>query len=179
MIIRSMKRMRSGTADRPAPGSPPGNPWDEREDGEVRRPTLQELGDVIHIDDEGKVAQYNEWAERLRQKRQKAREAIEGSTPPPQASYWSTDALFEESRRVEENEMGRRPDPARVQQLLAELDLRDGATAEDIGAAYRRLAKQHHPDRFASADEQTQRFHAEKMASINRAYRALKDLELA
>lgn len=177
MILRSRKRARDNAANhRGTPSSPSGDPAD---DADTHRPTLQELGDIIHIDDEGKVAQYNEWAERLRQKRQRAREAIEGAEPTPQASYWTTDALFEESQRVQENELGNRPDPARVQQLLSELDLRGEVTPDDVGAAYRRLAKQHHPDRYADADEETQRIHAERMAAINRAYRALKELELA
>ncbi|MCX7621261.1 MAG: J domain-containing protein [Acidimicrobiales bacterium] len=176
MIIRSRKRIRNEIEDSDArcPSSPR-NPWDE----EAARHNLRDLGDTIHIDDEGKVAQYNEWAERLRQKRQRTREEIEGSTPKQEASYWTTDALFEESRRIQENELSSRPDPARVQELLSELDLRGNATAEEIGSAYRRLAKQHHPDRYAAADEATQRFHAERMAAINRAYRALKDLQLA
>jgi DnaJ-class molecular chaperone len=59
------------------------------------------------------------------------------------------------------------------------LDLREGANLDDVSRAYKQLAKQHHPDRFVEADEDTRRFHQERMACINQAYRTLRQLELA
>lgn len=49
------------------------------------------------------------------------------------------------------------------------LQLPRGASAEDVRAAYRRLAREHHPDR-AGADGQA-------MARINQAYEVLSDPE--
>jgi DnaJ-class molecular chaperone len=64
-----------------------------------------------------------------------------------------------------------------VRELLAVLDLREGASPTDIGSAYRRLAKAHHPDHFAEADPATQTFHAARMRDVIEAYRSLRELE--
>lgn len=119
---------------------------------------------------------YNDWAERMRVKRERFRQQL--GEEAPTSSYWSTDALFEESRRIDNEELYERPNPWRVRELLAVLDLRDNATRDEIGAAYRRLAKQHHPDRFVAAEPTEQAFHEEQMREINAAYRALKTLDL-
>ena len=146
---------------------------------------------VGDAEDEDRAAQYAAWAERMRTKRASAKARIAadqelataaaGTHPPSNdPTYWTTDALFAESRRVEEHEVGpqpgARPDPAAVTELLAVLDLRDGADPDQLTAAFRRLAKEHHPDRYVHADEATRRFHEERMLEINRAYRRLRDL---
>ena len=65
-------------------------------------------------------------------------------------------------------------DPSRRARLLGELGLPPEATSDDITLAYRRLAKQHHPDRWAEADEVTQQRNAEEMLRVNAVYRALR-----
>lgn len=54
--------------------------------------------------------------------------------------------------------------------LYEALQLPRGASADDVRSAYRRLAREHHPDR-AGAD-------GAAMARINRAYQVLSDPEL-
>lgn len=184
MASRYWKRMReSGAA--PADAAPPGdNPWAEPEplptidlDALTARPA--------EPDPVARAAAYNDWADRLRAKRVNAQRTIAaqqstnaGTTTEDRPTYWTTDAVFAESRRVDE-EATERPNPWRVQELLEVLDLREGANHDDVSRAYKQLAKQHHPDRFAEADADTRRFHEERMACINQAYRTLRQLELA
>jgi DnaJ-domain-containing protein 1 len=197
VAIRYWKRMREEAAlhaDDPRPDGP--NPWvgeGHGDDQPVERPLsrLGDLGGASHQyrgdntyaaeDEAAKAARYNDWAERMRDKRTRnqaqAREIQDraaGITRDP--TYWNSDALFEESRRVDQEELLERPNPWRVTELLAVLDLRDGASATEIGDAYRRLAKTHHPDRFIEADENTREFHEQKMREVIDAYRALKTL---
>lgn len=157
------------------------------------RPTLSELGSIdlrdtapapdpeaagMPTSDDERAQRYAAWAERMHAKRQRVREQYRGEGGSDEAtSYWTTDVLFEESRHVTERELFERPSARRVNELLAVLDLRDGATADDIGTAYRRLAKRHHPDRYVTAEADVQAFHEERMAAINAAYRALRSLE--
>jgi hypothetical protein len=150
------------------------NPWQEEPS------TLSRLRDTPapteDAEPDPRSQQYSEWAERMRAKRRRLTSDLDGSPAP---SNWSTDALFEESRRVEDDERYsvKRPNPWRVQELLAVLDLREGATAAEVGNAYRRLAKVHHPDHFVEADADIQEYHAHKMREIIRAYRTLQDLD--
>jgi DnaJ-domain-containing protein 1 len=110
-------------------------------------------------------ADYSAWRERMRAKSDRNRGMFQPHEPEPQASYWDPELLFRGP-----------PDtrPVRADHL-AVLDLRDGATGEEIATAYRNLAKLHHPDRWASADVDTQRFHEDCMRAINEAYHALRD----
>ena len=165
-----MREQGARSTGEPVPDGP--NPWQE-EPAVFSR--LSETAPVDTGEPDPRAERYNEWAERLRAKRRRLTSDLDGSPAP---SNWSTDALFEESRRVEDDELhdGQRPNPWRVQELLAVLDLREGATAAEVGDAYRRLAKVHHPDRFVEADLDIQEFHAHKMREIIRAYRTLKDL---
>ncbi len=55
------------------------------------------------------------------------------------------------------------------------LELTRQADAEDIKAAYRRLAKKYHPDVFATADEKTKKDAEEKFKEIKHAYEVLSD----
>ncbi len=160
------------------------NPWDE-----VPIPQLRHLAaDGPSSDD--RSASYADWAQRMKDKRTNAQNKIANATEgvawaslgEPSVgttNYWTTDALYAESRRVDEEELTERPNPWRVGELLATLDLREDASSTDVAVAYKKLAKAHHPDRYVSADEATQIFHAERMMTINKAYRALRQLERA
>jgi DnaJ-domain-containing protein 1 len=172
--LRYWKRMRA-QVDHHADGSPVDapNPWRDPEH------TLSQLGGSFAPTDDARAERYSEWAERMRQRRRPA--GGPGATEPDGAAatagYWSSEALFEDSRRLEQEEP--RPNPWRVRELLAVFDLTEGATPAQIGTAYRRLAKQHHPDRYISADPDTQAFHADRMRHIIDAYRELKQLQTA
>ncbi|HEX9712297.1 MAG TPA: J domain-containing protein [Actinomycetota bacterium] len=50
------------------------------------------------------------------------------------------------------------------------LGVTNNATADQIRAAYRRLARLHHPDRFAAAPPGIQRLAQRKMSDLNLAY---------
>lgn len=133
------------------------NPWSE----------IEELsGD--------RAAQYAAWADRLREKRSRAQATIKGEDEQEAPSYWTTENVYRESERLGKEQDSNRPDPQVVAEMLATLDLRDGASGDEIGAAYKRLVKLHHPDRHASADEATRSFHDERMREINAAYRSLR-----
>jgi len=134
-------------------------------------------------DDGGsREAQYQAWAERMQTKRaaNKARIADDvrtsaGEPSQAKASYWTTDALFADAK-LDTELSTTRPDPRVVAEMLAVLDLREGADPDQLTAAYRRLAKLHHPDRFLDADEATRTFHEDRMLAVNRAYAHLKSL---
>ena len=147
-------------------------------------PRLADLTVLESGTEDERAQQYSEWADRLKQKRQKAKSMIEddGSGSDGEGDgfgHWNPDAVFAESRRLEEAEAYDRPNPGRVAELLAVLKLSPDATPAQVGDAYRSLAKRHHPDRFVTADEATQQEHADRMADINRAYRALKKIDRA
>lgn len=166
-----MREQGARAASDPRPAG--ANPWQEEEPTTYSR--LRDTPAPLTDEPDPRAEQYSQWAERMRAKRRRLTSDLEG-TPAP--SNWSTEALFEESRRIEDDERfsTHRPNPWRVQELLAVLDLREDATAADVGNAYRRLAKVHHPDHFLEADVDIQEYHAQKMREIIRAYRALKDL---
>jgi DnaJ-domain-containing protein 1 len=170
--LRYWKRMRAQVdthADAPPADGP--NPWRDPEH------TLSQLG-ASALTDDARAERYSEWAERMRQRRPSTGEAGQPADgPAATANYWSCEALFAESRRLEEEEP--RQNPWRVRELLAVFDLTEGATPAELGTAYRRLAKQHHPDRYVSADPHTQAFHAEHMRRIIDAYRELRDRQNA
>ena len=64
--------------------------------------------------------------------------------------------------------------PAGVRdELLAVLGVEPGSTRQEIGAAYRRLVSQHHPDRFHAATEEEQSAAAARFIEITRAYEEL------
>ncbi len=156
------------------PRTPAENPWDETDHP---LSTLSTTFPTLHDDhDDARADRYNDWAERMRQKRIRVRQEQAGEPAP---SYWTTDALFEESRRIQDDELDTRPNPWRVQELLAVLDLRGEPDTTTIAEAYRRLAKAHHPDHYLDAEPEIQEFHAAKMRDVISAYRTLKALAKA
>ena len=88
------------------------------------------------------------------------------------AGYWSSDQVGGGDDPTEEP--GVVADPSRRSRLLGELGLPHDATTQDVAGAYRRLAKQHHPDRWAEADDATRQLNAEEMMRVNAVYRALR-----
>jgi DnaJ like chaperone protein len=54
------------------------------------------------------------------------------------------------------------------------LDVYPEVSEEEISTAYRRLAKNYHPDHFAHLDQVGQRRHAERMTLINAAYESIR-----
>lgn len=127
---------------------------------------------------ETRAAEYSAWADRLKAKRARAQAAFAGHTsdqePTAEPSYWSTDSLYAESRRVAEQGEAAGPAADRRRELFAVFNLFDGSTAEEVGEAYRRLAKLHHPDRYATAPPDVQAHHEEEMRRLNVAYTALR-----
>lgn len=65
--------------------------------------------------------------------------------------------------------------PEQRRQWLAELDLNDNATDEDIRKAYRRRAQEYHPDRHQGLPDHIRRLAEAKMAAVSEAYRNLTD----
>lgn len=122
--------------------------------------------------------QYSAWADRMRNKRSRNQEMINGVSEAEPATYWTTDTVFAESERVAQDEVSKRPDPLVVHSFLRTLQLGSGASAAEIVCAYKRLVKEHHPDMFLQADSDTQAFHDERMREINTAYRALRSLHI-
>lgn len=66
--------------------------------------------------------------------------------------------------------LGGRPDPARLAEARATLGVAEGATADEIRAAHRRLAATAHPDRGGST-EAMQRLNAARDLLLKRAPR--------
>ena len=55
------------------------------------------------------------------------------------------------------------------------LGVAPGASVQEVTAAFRRLARLHHPDLHADCDEEERHFHHERMASLTAAYQLLTD----
>ncbi len=123
------------------------------------------------------------WADRLRDKRRRDQERIRATESgpqddPPGPAHWSAESVI---GRDEAHGAGfdlLAPVTSRRTECLGMLGLDPSATDDDIAAAYRALAKQHHPDRWAEADQATQATHAEAMLRVNAAYRALREVTL-
>ena len=116
-----------------APGDERSNPW-----GEAEVPRLGELGGHAMPADPtqeeltgAKAEQYALWQQRMHDKRARTRAMVDGGAldPATACAHWSTDALYAESRLVEEQETVSRPNPWRTRQLLSALDLTEGASA--------------------------------------------------
>lgn len=155
---------------------------DEKDEGdESAPPAPPRLGqtDPRLFEKKTRADEYSAWAERLREKRNKNQQHIrqaqgEGDGDGSSPNYWTTEALYDESRRVQAEELGSGSPGHSNRELLALFNLTEKASAADITDAYRRLAKLHHPDRYVEADRETQDHHADQMQRINAAYRALK-----
>lgn len=124
--------------------------------------------------------QYSDWAARLRAKREGSQEKIRAAQreargeKEEEASYWSADTVFDESKRVEQEELESGDDVSRARELYAVFNLTEEASMSDVTSAFRQLAKLHHPDRYVSADAETREKHADQMRKVNIAYKAIK-----
>ena len=63
---------------------------------------------------------------------------------------------------------------ARLARARKTLGVAKGASAEQIGAAYRELARTHHPDKVASLEPEVREYSEQRMKEINIAYAELK-----
>lgn len=133
---------------------------------------------------DARSADYQAWAERLRAKRDRSKQqvadCIDGPAAATGSDYWSTDALFAESARVQANEQAvtasRWEAEERKVELARDLGMHGDINVSTASEAYRRLAKLHHPDRYVASDPSTRDHHAAEMIRINSAYRSLKKL---
>ena len=158
---------------------------DRRERNGGEEPTIPPRADddvTIDVDDslitDDRAAQYRDWADRLRSKRATAKQRIQGIPAEAPPNYWDTDNVYRESRRLTDEEVPLKTDPL-VQELLAVFGIVGEPAPRQVEAAFRRLAKEHHPDRHVDDDEATRAFHLEQMRRINEAYSRLRQLELA
>jgi hypothetical protein len=116
-------------------------------------------------------AAYAAWADRMRSHK---RDKLADITPEPGAKttspYWDSSTLFAQ------------PDPdakpaadlLATDELLGVLGLAPGADTAEVQAAFRRLAKEHHPDRWHNAEPEIRAEHEAHMALIVEAHRELR-----
>jgi DnaJ-domain-containing protein 1 len=113
-------------------------------------------------------ADYQAWRDRMRSKaeRNKGLFTAPEAEPAPRlnSAYWDPESLFQDDGTVD----------VRTDNHYAVLDLRDGASPDEIAHAYRNLAKLHHPDRWVGADAETRQHHEDCMRAVNEAYHALR-----
>src|SRR5690606_19581022 len=120
-------------------------------------------------------AAYAAWAERMRNHKKAKLAGLTpdpepGPRPAPTSPYWDAANLFAPADEPEPT------DPAQMttRELLALLELEEGATEADLQAAFRRLAKEHHPDRWFDSPPEVRREHEDRMALVTEAHRELR-----
>ncbi|MCC5950740.1 MAG: J domain-containing protein [Acidimicrobiia bacterium] len=114
----------------------------------------------------------------MRAKRQQNKERIAEANghvgARVQPNYWHADTIFVDGATVDESDGADRLGASELVELYSHLELGPDADLAAITEAYRRLAKRHHPDRWATADPATQAHHEQQMLAVNRAYRLLR-----
>jgi hypothetical protein len=159
--IRS--RLRDLGTTRPAPTEPP----DDRLGG-----------DLAEDDSPDRQAAYAAWADRMRShKKDKLADitaeqaaAAEAETRTPISPYWDSSTLF----APPESENPTDPALMETSALLAILEVSGEVSDEELTAAFRKLAKVHHPDRWHDAAAEVRLEHEERMALITEAHRELR-----
>lgn len=127
-----------------------------------------------------RAEQYQDWAQRMRAKRETNQQRIrdrEGGHAAATPSYWRTEDVYRESTRLAAGEVPASSDPL-VQELLGVFGLTGEPASHLIDTAFRRLAKEHHPDRHVDDDEPTRAYHLDQMRRVNEAYARLRQLDL-
>jgi len=123
---------------------------------------------------------YQAWFDRMRNKRASAPspapDPSAGNAPNAAGGYWSTDNLFRDSELQAERDSEERARRGEIASLLARLGLGPDASWADVNAAYKRLAKEHHPDRNIDKTTRTSQHHLEEMMELNRVHRTLRSL---
>ncbi len=142
-------------------------------------PELIDLTDEMQVDPQVAAAEakrYTDWADRMRMKRQRDQAQIRGVefVSLDDAANWSADTVIGQSDVHALGDASVPADPSTVTDALGLLGLEPGASPDEVTLAYRELAKQHHPDRWAGADDSIQRQHAEAMMRVNSAYTAVR-----
>ncbi len=92
------------------------------------------------------------------------------------SGYWSTDGLFRDSELQAERDREEQIKQGKITALLAQLGLGKDASWADVNVAYKRLAKEHHPDRNADKNPHTAQHHLDQMLELNRVHRTLRSL---
>ena len=124
-------------------------------------------------------ARYSAWADRLREKRQRDQAHVRGvDAADPRPSPLERSHRHRSAGPARGGRPVLAPAPGEADRQLGVLGLEPGASAEEVNLAYRRLAKVHHPDRWAEADAATRRHHSEEMLRVNAAYRALRTSQI-
>jgi hypothetical protein len=132
------------------------------------------LEDVLPDEDLAKADAYRAWAGRLREKRARSKETIgrlrDGDPGPAGPSaYWDPGAVFADGHRLDTDPAGARPDPAALARAFTTLGLPTTATAGEVEARYRTLARTCHPDAHPGADEATRAAHEDRFRQITAA----------
>lgn len=137
------------------------------------------LDGVLPDDDPGRADTYQAWVGRLRAKRARNQETIgrlrdgdPGRRDP--AGYWDPAAVFADGAHLDADVPGDRPDPLRVAAALRTLGLGSQATATEVEARYRALARHHHPDAHPHADPATRADHERRFREITAARDVLR-----
>ena len=172
MAIRGIRNQHDG---RPLPPSAPSDPLGAADD--LRRAGA---GPTIDLTTTPAGVRYSAWADRMRDKRRRDQARIRGIDldDSTERSNWRSDTVLGRSGPHEVTEEVGSPRSDAVTERLGVLGLQPGASSDEIALAYRRLAKLHHPDRWAEADEATQQHHSEEMLRVNAAYRALRTVPI-
>jgi hypothetical protein len=121
-------------------------------------------------------AAYAAWADRMRSHK---KDKLAGIVPDPDepepskatvSPHWDSSTLF-----VSIQDEGP-PAPALMgtRELLAVLALEEGATEREVQSAFRRLAKEHHPDRWHDAPPEERAGHEVRMSLIVEVHAELR-----
>ena len=106
----------------------------------------------------------------LREKRRK--ESPEGAASGKASGHSSSNGQKDRKEKYRSAEDLEKE--ARLARARKTLGVAKGASAEQIGAAYRELARTHHPDKVAGLDLEVREYSEQRMKEINVAYAELK-----
>jgi hypothetical protein len=122
-------------------------------------------------------AAYAAWADRMRSHKQDkladiraAQQQADAAQEAPGSPYWDVSNLF----AGPDPDAPSDPRLMETSQLLEILEVGVDASPPEIQAAYRRLVKEHHPDRWIDAAPEVRDEHETRMALISEAHRELR-----